>query len=127
MRSLLWVGSSREDLSAFPKAVQRKMGYALYLAQTGRIPPRAKPLKRFSGAGVLEIAEDHDGNTYRAVYTPTLADRVYVLHAFQKKSTSGISTSQRDIDLIRQRLKRVQAIERTSHAGRDRERDSSEE
>jgi phage-related protein len=118
MRSLSWMGSSRKDLKTFPSSVQRKMGYALYLAQTERMSPRAKPLKGFAGAGVIEVAEDFDGDTYRAVYTLTLSDAVFVLHAFQKKSTSGISTPQREIDLIRQRLKRAEEIHTARRSGR---------
>lgn len=86
------------------------MGYALYLAQVGSKHPSAKPLKGFSGAGVLEVVEDHDGDTYRAAYTLTLPGVVYVLHAFQKKSKKGIATTQRDLALIRQRLKRATEI-----------------
>jgi phage-related protein len=104
------VGSSLEDARAFPKDVQRTIGYALYLAQTGDKHPDAKPMRGFGGAGVLEVVDDFDGNTYRAVYTVRLPDAVYVLHAFQKKSTSGITTSQRDIELIKERLKRAQRI-----------------
>jgi phage-related protein len=81
------------------------MGFALYLAQTGEKHLAAKPLKGFGGAGVLEVVEDHDGDTFRAVYTVKFASAVYVLHAFQKKSKSGIKTPQTDIDLIKQRLK----------------------
>lgn len=100
-----WVGSSRKDLSGFPLDVRQVMGFALYLAQTGEKHLAAKPLKGFGGAGVLEVVEDHDGDTFRAVYTVKFASAVYVLHAFQKKSKSGIKTPQTDIDLIKQRLK----------------------
>jgi len=99
------VGSSRKDLSGFPLDVRQVMGFALYLAQTGEKHLAAKPLKGFGGAGVLEVVEDHDGDTFRAVYTVKFASAVYVLHAFQKKSKSGIKTPQTDIDLIKQRLK----------------------
>ena len=81
------------------------MGYALYLAQTGRKHGRAKPLKGFGGAGVLELVEDHDGNTYRAVYTVQFAAAVYVLHAFQKKSKKGRETPKSDLDVVRRRLR----------------------
>ena len=83
------------------------MGYALYLAQTGGKSPDAKPLKGFGGSGVLEIVEDHEGGTYRAVYTVKLAGAVYALHAFQKKSKKGIATPKQDIDLIKERLIRA--------------------
>lgn len=115
MKRVLWMGSTREDLRDFPEAVKDIMGFALYLAQTGGKHPAAKPLKGFSGAGVLEIVEDHHGDTYRAVYTVRLADAIYVLHAFQKKSKSGIATPQREIELIRQRLQR--AIEHHAQQG----------
>ena len=84
-------------------------GFALHLAQTGQKHDQSKPLKGFSGAGVLEVVEDHMGDTYRAVYTVKLADVVYVLHCFQKKSKSGISTPKPEMDLIRDRLKAAQA------------------
>ena len=81
------------------------MGHALHLAQINLIPPNAKPLRGFGGASTLEVVEDHDGNTYRAVYTVKLHGIVYVLHAFQKKSKKGIATPQHDIELIKKRLK----------------------
>ncbi|MBM3547760.1 MAG: hypothetical protein FJX54_12475 [Alphaproteobacteria bacterium] len=80
------------------------MGYALYVAQSGGRHPSAKPLRSFAGAGVIEIVEDHAGDTFRAVYTVRFSDAVYVLHAFQKKSTRGIATPKREMDLIRSRL-----------------------
>jgi phage-related protein len=78
------------------------------VAQQGGKHPDAKPLKGFAGAGVLEIIEDHDGDTYRAVYTVRLAGRVYVLHGFQKKSKSGIATPKAEVNLIKTRLKRAE-------------------
>jgi len=80
-----WVSSSLRDLKAFPRDVQRALGYALYAAELGEKHSTAKPLKGFSGAGVLEIVEDHDGETYRAIYTVKFKEVVYVLHSFQKK------------------------------------------
>ena len=80
-------------------------GVALYAAQLVETPPEAKPLKGFSGAGVLELVEDHRGDTYRAVYTVRFATKIYVLHVFQKKSKRGIATPQKEIELIRARLK----------------------
>ena len=114
IKPLAWIGSSKSDLQDFPESVKDLMGFALYLAQTGGKHPAAKPLKGFGGAGVLEVVEDHHGDTYRAVYTVRFGDAVYVLHAFQKKSKSGIATPQRDIDLIIIRLQR--ALEH--HAGK---------
>src|SRR5229473_2761828 len=102
-----WVGSSKEDLSAFPTEVRRRVGGAIWDARLGRKAPYAKPLKGFSGAGVLEVVDDFDGNTYRAVYTVRFARVVYVLHAFQKKSKHGVSTPKFELKLIEQRLKRA--------------------
>src|SRR5271156_3608391 len=104
-KQLVWVGSSRRDLRAFPPAVRRTFGVALFAAQLGETPPEAKPLKGFGGAGVLELIEDHRGDTYRAVYTVRFAAKIYVLHTFQKKSKHGIATPQKEIELIRARLK----------------------
>ena len=73
----------------------------IYEAQKGNKHPSAKPLHSFGGAGVSEVVEDHDGDTYRAVYTVRLAARVYVLHVFQKKSKSWIKTPKAEIDLVR--------------------------
>src|SRR5438093_445999 len=86
------MGSSREDLKSFPEQVRRDIGQALYTAQQGETDPAAKPLKGFGGARVMEIVDRHDTNTYRAVYTVQFAGRIYVLHAFQKKSKKGIAT-----------------------------------
>ena len=102
-----WVGSSKDDLSGFPEEVRRRVGGALWDAQRGLKAPYAKPLRGFGGAGVLEIVDDYDGDTYRAVYTVRFAGVVYVLHAFQKKSKGGKATPKAELDLIKQRLKRA--------------------
>jgi len=94
-----------------PEDVQDVFGYALYLAQAGQKHAQAKPLKGFGGAGALEIVEDWQGNTFRAVYTVRYAKAVYVLHRFQKKSSRGRETPQPDLDLIKLRLKAVTALE----------------
>jgi phage-related protein len=107
LKPVEWISSSREDLREFPEDVQQMMGFALYRAQLGRKHPDAKPIKGFKGSGVLEIVENFDGDTYRAVYTVKLEGIVYVLHAFQKKSKRGIATPKQDIDLIETRLKRA--------------------
>jgi phage-related protein len=104
-----FIGSSREDLKEFPDEVKQDIGYALFEAQKGQKSESAKPLKGFGGAGVLEIIERFDGDTYRAVYTVKFREVVYVLHCFQKKSKSGVKTPQQDIDLIAQRLKAAEA------------------
>jgi phage-related protein len=107
LKPVEWISSSRDDLRKFPEDVQQMMGFALYRSQLGKKHPDAKPLKGFKGAGVLEIVEDFDGDTYRAIYTVKFEGIVYVLHAFQKKSKHGISTPKQDIDLIEARLKRA--------------------
>lgn len=103
-RPLVWIGSTRGDVRAFPRAVRRHLGHALYAAQEGEVDPSAKPLSGFGGASVLEIVAQHCGGTWRAVYTVRYPEAVYVLHAFQKKSKRGVATVKKDIDLIRQRL-----------------------
>lgn len=108
MRRLEFVGSSRKDLIAFPDPVRQQVGHALFLAQTGERAPGAKTLKGFGSAGMLEIVEDHDGNTYRCVYTVRLTHAVYVLHAFQKKSKRGGETPKREMDLVRTRLREAE-------------------
>lgn len=111
-RDLFWVGSTLEDLRAFPEEVRLEMGHALHLAQMGDKSQDAKPLRGFQGAGVLEVVENHDGNTYRAVYTVKLASGVYALHAFQKKSHKGNATDQRDLELVKKRLSDAEQIDR---------------
>ena len=98
LKSLLWVGSCREDLKSFPEDVRLVMGYALYLAQVGSKHPDAKPLRGFGGAGVLEVVEDFDGDTYRAVFTVKLQGVVFALHAFQSKTRK--KTPQQDLELV---------------------------
>lgn len=108
-KPLRWVASSKKDLMALPAEVQDVFGYALHLAQSGQKHPDAKPLKGFGGAGVLEVVEDFKGDAYRAVYTVRFANAVYVVHCFQKKSTQGIAIPKHDVDLIKSRLKAIQA------------------
>ncbi len=111
-----WVGSSYKDFRSFPDLVQDSMGFALYMAQIGRMHGSAKPLKGFGGAGVVEVVDDHQGDTYRAVYTVKFDSAVYVLHAFQKKSKKGIKTPQEEIELIKRRLKAAE-IDYKSRSG----------
>lgn len=114
LKPVEWIGSSRNDLRKFPEEVQQMMGFALYRAQLGKKHPDAKPLKGFKGSGVLEIVENFDGDTYRAIYTVKFEGRIYVLHAFQKKSKRGISTPKQDINLIEARLKRAKEHHETT-------------
>jgi phage-related protein len=105
VKGLDFIGSSREDLKAFPEEVKDDIGYALFEVQNGKKPASAKPLQGFGGAGVLEIIENVAGGAYRAVYTVSFNKVVYVLHCFQKKSKHGIETAKQDIELIKRRLK----------------------
>jgi phage-related protein len=116
-KPITWMGSSRKDLTAMPVAVKKDFGGALHGVQDGRTSEGAKPLKG-KAQGALQLSEDHDGETYRAVYTAELGEAVYVLHCFQKKSKSGIATSQADVDLIGRRLKDARAL----HAQRNRKK-----
>jgi len=110
LKPVVWVGSSRKDLRAFPDEVQRHVGYALYVAQRGGKHRDTKVLSGFGGAGVVEVVTDFRGDTFRAVYTVRFAANVYVLHAFQKKSKSGRETHQRDAELIKKRLREAEQI-----------------
>ena len=101
---MFWIGSSKDDLLEFPGVVKDRIGVALSVAQFGAKHPKAKPWKG-EGPGVLEIVEDHRGNTFRAVYTVRFEAAVYVLHAFQKKSPKGAKTARTDVELIGRRLK----------------------
>ena len=121
-KPVFWVASSKKDVRKFPKGVRQTVGQALFDAQTGGKHPDAKPLKGFKGAGVLEVVEDDDGSTYRAVYTVKFAGVVYVLHAFQKKSKSGIKTPQAEMETVRRRLKAAEehhAKRRAEGGGRE--------
>jgi phage-related protein len=119
-RPLYWIASSRRDLKAMPVAVQKKFGTALLDVQYGETPADARPLKGFGGAGVLEITEEYQTDTFRAVYTVTLASGVYVLHVFQKKSKHGIATPRREIDLVKSRYELAREHDALLRA-RDRE------
>jgi phage-related protein len=107
-KPLFWIASSRRAVRDFPDDVRHLVGFALWQAQLGRTHRDAKVLKGFGGAGVLEVVADHDGDTFRAVYTVKFAGAIYVLHAFQKKSKKGIKTPKPEIELIRRRLKEAE-------------------
>lgn len=109
VKPLVWVAGSKKDLLAMPNGVQDVFGYALHLAQSGMKHEQAKPLKGQGSAAVLEVVEDWQGDTYRAVYTVRFAAAVYVLHCFQKKATKGIATPKPELDLIARRLRTAEA------------------
>jgi phage-related protein len=110
-----WVGSSRKDLRAFPSAVRRDVGQALFAAQCGEEYPTVKSLRGFVGRSLLEIVATGEGGTYRAVYTVRFRGAIYVLHAFQKKSTRGIATPRKDMNLILERLAAAERDYRERH------------
>ncbi len=110
MKEVIWLGSSKKDLIAFPEDVRRMMGHALLEAQRGGMHPDAKPLRGFGGAGVLEVVEDFDGSAFRTVYTVRFAEAIYVLHAFQKKSKRGRATPRAEMDVVDARLRRAQEL-----------------
>jgi phage-related protein len=112
LKPVIWIGSSRKDLRALPAPVQDYIGYALHLAQLGDKHRDAKTLTGFGGASVQEIIVDYNRDTYRAVYTVRFTDRIYVLHAFKKKSKSGIAMPKSDLELIERRLKQAQEMEK---------------
>jgi len=103
-KPLFWIASSKNDLLSFPEPLKNEISHALAVAQYGGKHPKAKPWKG-EGSGVLEIVEDYRTDTYRAVYTVKFESAVYVLHAFQKKSTKGAKTNLADVRLISHQLK----------------------
>jgi len=112
LRPLVWVGSSKRNLQAFPKGAQKLIGDELQLIQFGGMPKDAKPFKGV-GSGVFEIALRYDAEAYRTVLAVQLGEKIYVLHAFQKKSKKGIETPKHDVELIKQRY--AEAKERAKH------------
>ncbi len=113
LRPLIWMGDSRKNIRAFPPEVRASVGYALQLVQAGETPLDAKAFKGV-GSGVYEIVKRYDTDTYRAVYAVKIGEKIYVLHAFLKKSKKGIKTPQTDVDLIKQRYKDALAREEES-------------
>ena len=122
-KPLVWVASCKKDVLSFPSDVQDLMGYALDLAQRGEKHPDAKPMRGF-GSGVLEVVDDYDGDTYRAVYSVKYEGIVYAVHAFQKKSKKGAETPKAELDKIDTRLKAIEAQRQKERKkdGKDRAR-----
>jgi phage-related protein len=114
-KQCVFIGSSLKELKRFPEKVQNRMGFALHQVQEGDEPLAAKALKGFGGRSILELVDDFDGDTYRAVYTVRFAGFVYVLHAFQKKAKKGIATPQKDMELIKGRLRDAETHYRGQH------------
>ena len=105
-RPVSWIKAARRDFEQFPIDVQSDMQDALTLAADGEMSGKAKPMKGLDG-GIFEIALRHRGDAYRAIYAVKIGVDIWVLHAFQKKSKSGVKTPQAEIDVIRERLKRL--------------------
>ncbi len=110
MKDIVWVGSSRDDISALPPPVKASFGYRLRQAQQGKTPADMKPLSQF-GTGVFELRETFERNAFRVVYVVKLKKTIYVLHAFMKKSKAGIGLSKPDVELIEARLRRAQEMD----------------
>ena len=106
MRRISWIKAAFKEFNTFPQAVQEQIKFALQIAAKGAMADSAKPMKGL-GSGVYEVALPHRGDAYRAVYAVQIGDDIWVVHAFQKKSTQGIKTPQREIEVIRERLKRL--------------------
>jgi phage-related protein len=111
LRTLVWMGDSLKNIRSFPEEVRASLGYALQLVQAGETPMDTKPFKGV-GSSVYKIVKRYDTDTYRAVYAVKIGKKIYVLHAFQKKSKQGIKTPQADVDLIKQRYQDAVAREK---------------
>ena len=105
-REIAWIKAARKAFESFPRAAQLDVRRQLTAVAEGQRPDDAKPLKGLGG-GVFEIALRHRTNAYRTVYAVELDEAIWVIHAFQKKSPSGIRTAKKDVDLIRERLRRL--------------------
>ena len=105
-RRISWIKAAQKAFTDFPIYAQDQIMTALRLAATGRKSQLAKPLKGF-GSGILEIALPYQGDAYRTVYAVQLGDDLWVIHAFKKKSTQGIKTPKKELDVIEERMKRL--------------------
>jgi phage-related protein len=110
LRTVVWLGNSKKNIRDFPEGAQKLLGDELQLIQFGGMPKDAKPFRGI-GSGVLEIALRYASDAYRVVVAVQIGKRIYVLHAFQKKSKKGIETPQRDVELIRQRFREARELE----------------
>ena len=108
-RPVVWLGNSKKNIQDFPKGAQKLLGDELQLIQFGGMPKDAKPFKGV-GSGVLEIALRYASDAYRVVLAVQIGNRIYVLHAFQKKSKRGGETPKREVDLIRKRYAEAQKL-----------------
>jgi phage-related protein len=109
-RPITWVGTSKDDISALPREVKTSFGHRLRELQDGKTPLDMRPLPQF-GRGVYELLEDFDRNTYRVMYVLNLKKAIYVLHAFMKKSKSGIGLSKLDTNTIERRFQSARTLD----------------
>jgi phage-related protein len=110
-KEIVFLVDTKDVLRAFPEEPRIRMGHALHVAQEGGKVSYAKPLKGIGGgATVIEICDDHDGNAYRVMYTVKIGSKLYVLHAFQKKSKKGIETPKSEIEIIKVRLRKAKEL-----------------
>ena len=109
LRPLVWMGNAKRNLQAFPRGAQKLIGDELQLIQFGGMPRNAKPFKGV-GSGVFEIASRYEGDAYRTVLAVQLGERIYVPHAFQKKSKKGIAIPKPDVDLVEKRYKEANEL-----------------
>jgi phage-related protein len=116
-KPLHFIASSHKDLREMPEDVQDVFGSAFLDAQYGDVPYGARAFGEGVPREVMKLVEDHDGDTYRAAYTVSFAEAVYVLHVFKKKAKSGIGTPQPDKDLIRARLRAATEHFQRTYAG----------
>ncbi len=118
IRPVIWMGNSKKNILEFPDEVKKDVGDELQLMQYGGMPDSAKPF-RGSGSGVFEIVTRFDTNTYRTVVAVQIGEKIYILHAFMKKSKSGIATPKSDVDLIRQRYRDAQEVAKDEQEKKD--------
>lgn len=109
-KPIIWVGSSKRSFDGFPLDVKSDFGHALYMAQIDDRHYRSKMMTSLQG--VIEIVQAYRGDAFRVVYTVRFASAIYVLHVFQKKSKSGISTPLFEMDLVKRRLRDAEIIEK---------------
>ncbi len=108
-RDVSWVKAALKEFNTFPQTAREEIADALSVAADGRMPESAKPMKGL-GPGVFEIVLRHQGDAYRTVYAVQIGDDLWVVHAFKKKSTTGIKTPKHEIDFIRKRIKVIKEV-----------------
>lgn len=121
MKRVVWISSSYKDFMEFPPSVRNAVGYALYYAQLGEKHEHTKILSGMGSAGIAEVRENGPGGTYRVVYTVEMEGIVFVLHAFQKKSKSGIATPKQELELLKKRIKEAKSFYKDLQRGKNNE------